>query len=80
MENFEKCADVFAILTPANNAARDCFSQVAQKKLESKDWNPSARKNIKANKMPVQVSTYTDGSESDDNTEPSKTFRPVLKG
>ena len=80
MENFEECADIFAILSPTNNAARDCFSQVAQKKLENEKWNPSARKNIKANKLPVQVSTYTNDSESDGGTEPSKTFRPVLKG
>ena len=80
MENFEKCVDVFAILTPANNAARDAFSQVAQKKLDNKSWNPSARQNIKANKQPTQVSTYTNASESDGGTEPSKSLRPVLMG
>lgn len=80
MENFEKCADIFAILTPVNNAARDCFSQVAQKKVDDEKWNPSARMNIKANELPVQVSTYTSGSESNGDSEPLKTFRPVLKG
>ena len=80
MENFKKCASIFAILTPANNAARDSFSQVAQKKLDDKDWNPHARQNIMAEQQPTQVSTYSSGSESDGGTEPSKTLRPVLKG
>ena len=67
-------------MTPANNAARDAFSQVAQKMREDKGWNPNARRNIDAKDQPVQVSTYGDESESDSGTGPSRTLRPVLKG
>ena len=80
MENFDRSPSVFAIMTPADNAARDAFSQVAQKMREDKDWNPKARQNIDANEQPVQVSTYGDESESDSGTAPSRTLRPVLKG
>ena len=80
MENFDRSPSLFAILTPANNDARDAFSQVAQKMREDKDWNPNARQNIDANEQPVQVSTYGDESESDSGTGPPKTLRPVLRG
>ena len=80
MENFDRSPSLFAILTPANNAARDAFSQVAQKMREDEGWNPNARQNIDANEQPVQVSTYGDESESDSGTGPSKTLRPVLRG
>ena len=80
MENFDRSPSLFAILTPANNAARDAFSQVAQKMREDKGWNPNARQNIDANEQPVQVSTYGDESESDSGTGPAKTLRPVLRG
>ena len=80
MENFGKIPSLFAILTPANNAARDAFSQVAQKMRGDKGWNPIARQNIDANEQPVQVSTYGNESESDNGTGPSKTLRPILKG
>ncbi len=80
MEHFGKSASIFAILKPANNAPRDAFSQVAQKKLDDKDWNPIARQNIKADKQPTQVSTYSNSSESDGGTGPSRTLRPVLTG
>lgn len=80
MENFDKSPSLFAIMTPVDNAARDAFSQVAQKMREDKGWNPHARQNIDANEKPVQVSTYGDESESDNGTEPPKKYRPVLKG
>ena len=80
MDNFKKSPALFAILTPENNAARDAFSQVAQKMREDQGWNPIARQNIDVNEHPVQVSTYGDESESDSGTGPSKTLRPVFGG
>ena len=53
---------------------------MAQKKLDDNDWNPNARQNIKTNKQPIQVSTYSNASESDGGTGPSGTFRSVLTG
>ena len=80
MEEFEKSPTIFATLTPANRPAIDAFSQVAQKMLGDKTWNPVARHNIEANNEPVQVSTCSSAYESDGGTGPSKTKRPVLKG
>lgn len=80
MEHFEKCASVFATLTPANNAARDAFDQVARKKFGDNGWNSVARQNIKANKQPIQVSTYSSASENDDGTGPPGNSCPILTG
>lgn len=80
MEHFEKSGSVFAILSPANNAARDSFSHVAERKLENKGWNTNARLNIKANKQPIQVSTYSSSSESDGGTGPLGKYCQVLTG
>ena len=80
MENFEKSATVFAILYPINDAARDSFSQVAKRMLDDEDWNPNARRHIKAETQVVQVSTYSNASESDGGTGPPKKLRPVMKG
>ena len=79
MDPCDTAVSVFAILIPANNAARDSFSEVAQK-LGDKDWNPGARKNINASKEPIQVSTYSNASESDGGTGPPAKLRPVLTG
>ena len=80
MENFDRFPGLFAILTPANKAARDAFSQVAQRMRGDKGWNPNARQNIDADEQPVQLSTYGDGNESDSGTGPSRTLRPILRG
>ena len=80
MDIFDRVPSVFAILTPANDAARDAFSQVAQKKLDDEAWNPNAREHIQVDKEPVQVSTYANESESESGVAPSKILRPVLKG
>ena len=80
MENFDRLPGLFAIMTPANKAARDAFSQVAQRMREDKAWNPNARQNIDAKEEPVQLSTYGDESESENGTGPSRTLRPVLRG
>ena len=80
MESFEESPSVFAVLLPANDSARDSFHQVAFKKLEDRDWNPNASRNIKIDKGGAVVSTYSDESESDGGTGPARKFRPVLKG
>ena len=80
MENFAKCATIFAILTPANSAARDAFSKLAQKMLDDESWNRNARQHIESNNHPVQVSTYDDASESEGGTGPGPKLRPVLRG
>lgn len=80
MDFFDGRASVFAMLIPANKAARNSFSLLAQKKLDDKDWNPTARQNIQANNPPVQVSNYSNASESDGGTGPPATFRPILMG
>lgn len=72
---------VFAILTPANKAAKDSFDRVAKKMLDDQDWNPNARQNIAAHKKAIQVlSTYSTASESDGGTGPSGGLFPVLAG
>ena len=80
MENFEKSGTVFAILSPANGAARDSISRLAERMLDDKDWNPNARRHIKAERQLAQVSTYSNASESDGGTGPPKKLRPVMKG
>ena len=80
MEIFEESETVFAILIPANDTARDSFSQLAFKKQENKNWNPYARRNIKVDKEPAFVSSYADESESDGGTGPLRNMRPVFKG
>ena len=80
MENFEKSPSIFAVMVPANNAARASFSQVAQKMLEDKDWNPTARQNIQANADSIQVSHDSSVSESDGGNATPKTSSPVSVG
>ena len=80
MENFEKSGTVFAILIPTNDAARDSFSRLAERMLDDEDWNPNARRHIKAERQLVQVSTYSNASESNSGTGPPKKLRPVMKG
>lgn len=72
---------VFAILMPANKAAKDSFDRMAVKKLDDKDWNPNARQNIKADKKFMQaLSTYSNASESDGGTGPTGGKYAVLQG
>ena len=80
MENFEKNPSIFAVMIPANNAAKASFSQVARKMLEGKDWSPTAKRNIRANEDTVQVSTDSSKSESDGGSNISKSSSPVLVG
>ena len=80
MESFEDSHTVFAILRPANDAAKDAFGQVASKKQGDNNWNPNARRSIKIDKEPATVSTYSDASESDGGTGPERKTRSVLKG
>ena len=80
MENFEKSPSIFAVMIPANNAARASFSQVAQKMLEDKDWNPTARQNIQANEESIQVSTDSSVSENDGNNTTPKPSSPASIG
>ena len=80
MDIFHPRENVFAILIPANKAARESFSLLAHKKLDDRNWNPTARQYIEENNQPVQVSNYSNASESDGGTSPPVTFRSILMG
>ena len=80
MERFQHSASQFATLTPWNKAAFAAFTQVAQKKLKDEHWNKTARQNIEIDDELLEMSTYSDVSESDGGTGPTKTVRPILRG